>query len=95
MWINQGDIILLGLRDYQDSKADVILRYSAEEARVLKNKGHLPANTRINETETYGGENDEGGVIFDESHQGWREEEQESGSGSEEDSDSDLDVDDI
>ena len=25
VWINQGDIILLSLRDYQDEKGDVIL----------------------------------------------------------------------
>ncbi|ENN83280.1 hypothetical protein YQE_00361, partial [Dendroctonus ponderosae] len=36
VWINQGDIILLGLRDYQDAKADVILKYTPEEARNLK-----------------------------------------------------------
>merc|ERR1719216_380949 len=28
VWINQSDIILVGLRDYQDAKADVILKYS-------------------------------------------------------------------
>ena len=28
VWINQGDIILLSLRDYQDEKGDVILKYS-------------------------------------------------------------------
>ena len=44
MWINQGDIILIGLRDYQDSKADVILKYNADEARNLKNYGELPEN---------------------------------------------------
>ncbi len=42
MWINQGDIILVGLRDYQDNKADVILRYNPEEARNLKSYGELP-----------------------------------------------------
>lgn len=26
VWINQGDIILLSLRDYQDEKGDVILK---------------------------------------------------------------------
>merc|ERR1719483_1539878 len=36
VWINQSDIVLLGLRDYQDAKADVILKYSADEARNLK-----------------------------------------------------------
>ena len=28
VWINQGDIILLSLRDYQDEKGDVIMKYS-------------------------------------------------------------------
>merc|ERR1712137_451950 len=36
VWINQSDIILVGLRDYQDAKADVIQKYSADEARNLK-----------------------------------------------------------
>lgn len=42
MWINSGDIILLGLRDYQDTKADVILKYTPDEARNLKTYGELP-----------------------------------------------------
>lgn len=42
VWINSGDIILLGLRDYQDTKADVILKYTADEARNLKAYGELP-----------------------------------------------------
>lgn len=37
-----GDIVLVGLRDYQDDKADVILRYNADEARQLKSIGELP-----------------------------------------------------
>jgi hypothetical protein len=36
VWINQGDIILLSLRDFQDDKADVIQKYTADEARNLK-----------------------------------------------------------
>lgn len=28
VWINQGDIILLSLRDFQDDKADVIQKYT-------------------------------------------------------------------
>lgn len=42
VWINQGDIILVGLRDYQDAKADVILKYNPDEARNLKSYGELP-----------------------------------------------------
>lgn len=33
---------MLGLRDYQDAKADVILKYNADEARNLKTYGELP-----------------------------------------------------
>ena len=53
VWINQGDIILLSLRDYQDEKGDVILKYSADEARSLKAYGELPETAKINETDTY------------------------------------------
>ncbi|CZT25322.1 probable eukaryotic translation initiation factor 1A [Ramularia collo-cygni] len=82
VWINQGDIILLSLRDYQDEKGDVILKYSADEARSLKAYGELPESAKINETDTYGGE-EEGGIGFDFG------EDDESGSGE------DIDVDDI
>lgn len=53
VWINQGDIILVGLRDYQDSKADVILKYTPDEARNLKTYGEFPESVRINETVTF------------------------------------------
>ncbi|KAG6423231.1 hypothetical protein SASPL_113620 [Salvia splendens] len=78
VWIAAGDIILVGLRDYQmetwqvfgssfveldgeveesknknaimlDDKADVILKYMPDEARLLKAYGELPENTRLNE----------------------------------------------
>jgi len=49
VWINQGDIILVGLRDYQDAKADVILKYNPDEARNLKSYGEIPESAKINE----------------------------------------------
>lgn len=65
VWINQGDIILLSLRDFQDDKADVIQKYTPDEARNLKSYGELPDNLKINETDTFGpGEGDDG-VDFD------------------------------
>lgn len=60
VWINTGDIILVGLRDYQDNKADVILKYKADEARNLKTYGELPENAQINEA----AEEDDVGVEF-------------------------------
>jgi len=36
VWINQGDIVLLSLRDFQDDKADVIVKYTPDEvSRVV------------------------------------------------------------
>ncbi|KAH7038510.1 translation initiation factor eIF-1A [Macrophomina phaseolina] len=65
VWINQGDIILLSLREYQDEKGDVILKYNADEARSLKAYGELPETAKINETDTYGPDGDEGGIGFE------------------------------
>ncbi|KAI0522262.1 hypothetical protein F5B22DRAFT_593583 [Xylaria bambusicola] len=64
VWINNGDIILLSLRDYQDDKGDVLIKYTADEARTLKSYGELPESARINETDTYG-PGDEGECNFD------------------------------
>ncbi|KAI0908374.1 hypothetical protein F4823DRAFT_599524 [Ustulina deusta] len=64
VWINNGDIILLSLRDYQDDKGDVLIKYTADEARSLKQYGELPESARINETDTYG-PGDEGECNFD------------------------------
>jgi len=50
VWVNQGDIILISLRDFQDGKADVILKYNADEARQLKTYGELPESAKINES---------------------------------------------
>ncbi|RZC91226.1 hypothetical protein C5167_027287 [Papaver somniferum] len=49
VWISGGDIILVGLRDYQDDKADIILKYNSDESRLLKAYGELPDTTKINE----------------------------------------------
>ena len=54
VWINNGDIILLSLRDYQDEKGDVLMKYSADEARSLKDYKELPPEAKINETDTFG-----------------------------------------
>lgn len=64
MWVGAGDIILVSLRDYQDEKGDVILKYTADEARQLKSTGELPESTVINETAN-AGEGDEGGFEFE------------------------------
>ena len=53
IWITAGDIVLVGKRDFQDEKVDIIHKYSADEARNLKAYGELPAEAKINEDETF------------------------------------------
>lgn len=65
VWINQGDIILIGLREYQDGKGDVILKYTADEARNLKTYGELPDTAKINETDTFGEGDHDDDIEFD------------------------------
>merc|ERR1711916_276698 len=65
VWVNQGDIVLVGLRDYQDAKCDVILKYTADEARSLKAYGELPDTAKINETDTFDDGDDDDLVDFD------------------------------
>lgn len=50
VWINVGDIVLVSLRDFQDAKADVIHKYTADEARALVSYGELPSTAKINQT---------------------------------------------
>ena len=48
VWINAGDIVLIGLRDFgDDMKADIIMKYFDEEANELQELGELPANIQI------------------------------------------------
>ena len=66
VWVASGDIILVGLRDYQDDKADVIMKYTADEARVLKLYNELPEHIRINDTDVMlEGEDKENQEYFD------------------------------
>lgn len=60
VWINGGDIVLLGLRDFGDDKADVILKYYDEEAKELKELGEIPEHVKINEGEFDFGEDEDG-----------------------------------
>ncbi|PJF19448.1 Eukaryotic translation initiation factor 1A [Paramicrosporidium saccamoebae] len=51
VWMNVGDVILLSLRDFQEGRGDIILKYNADEARSLKSLGEIPETAVINETD--------------------------------------------
>lgn len=42
VWISVGDVVLCGLREYQDDKVDIIHKYTAEEVHNLKAMGEIP-----------------------------------------------------
>nr|ABY27179.1 eukaryotic translation initiation factor 1A [Perkinsus marinus] len=56
VWIQIGDIVLASLRDFQDEKCDIILKYNVDEARPLKQHKEIPDNIKINETDLMGNE---------------------------------------
>ena len=48
VWINKGDIVLIGLRDFgDDMKCDIIMKYFDEEANELQELGELPEHIQI------------------------------------------------
>ena len=70
VWVTAGDIVLCGLREFQDEKVDIIHKYTADEARNLKQYGELPETARINETAVDiamegDGSDDDIGIDFD------------------------------
>merc|ERR1712107_483794 len=51
VWVNQGDIVLVSLRSFQDEKGDIINKYTPEEARNLKTYGEIPESTKIGDAD--------------------------------------------
>lgn len=44
--------MLISLRDFQEGKADIVLKYTPDEARSLKSLGEISDTVVINEQET-------------------------------------------
>ena len=65
VWIRDGDFVLVGLRDFQNDKADIIHKYTADEARQLKAFGEIPITTKINATADFEEEEEDCAFDFD------------------------------
>mmetsp|Transcript_11216 Transcript_11216/g.34345 ORF Transcript_11216/g.34345 Transcript_11216/m.34345 type:complete len:141 (+) Transcript_11216:146-568(+) len=65
VWVNTGDVVLVGLREFQDEKADIIMKYTPDEARNLKIYGEIPDSTAINEGASDNEGEDELEIQFD------------------------------
>ncbi|KAH8161992.1 hypothetical protein CIB48_g6229 [Xylaria polymorpha] len=70
--IEVGDIVLLGLRDFQDGKADIIHKYSSDETWRLHSLNELPLSAlrtvkNDENVSTANNGNDDDGIIFGDS----------------------------
>ncbi len=68
VWINLSDIVLVSLRDFDPTRADIVHKYTTEEARSLQALGELPASVNINATAIdmeRDGEDEESGITFE------------------------------
>jgi len=48
-WIYVGDIVLIGSREFQDEKVDILHKYSPSDTLKLKKMGHLPSSITVEE----------------------------------------------
>ncbi|CAD7932515.1 unnamed protein product [Amoebophrya sp. A120] len=69
VWVMVGDIVLVSLRDFQDEKGDIILKYMSDEAKNLKTYGELPENTKINETDLANEDDDGDDIEFNDTEE--------------------------
>ena len=42
VWVNNGDIVLVSLREYEEDKGDIIHKYYTGEAAALVRYGEIP-----------------------------------------------------
>jgi translation initiation factor 1A len=51
-WIQREDIVLIGLRNFEPGKGDIIMRYTPTEARKLMRAGHISNSIKLNTNES-------------------------------------------
>lgn len=49
MWIANGDVVLVSLREYEKDKCDIIHKYNEEEVRKLKQLKEIPETIKLPE----------------------------------------------
>jgi translation initiation factor 1A len=57
IWMAVGDIVLVSVRDYQETTCDIMLKYSSDEARILRSRNQLPDNIDINKNDMVADDN--------------------------------------
>jgi translation initiation factor 1A len=58
-WVNEDDIVLIALRDFEEGKGDIIHKYSSEDANVLRKQGVLTLKGNEDKAENTKNEEDD------------------------------------
>ena len=58
-FVNQNDIVLVSLRDWQDSKCDIIENYDENLTRKLKEKGLVPDSIKLDVDKQYSSDDED------------------------------------
>lgn len=58
-FINQGDLVLVSIREWQDDICDIIDSYDESQAKKLKQEKHIPSSFKLEEDNPYGDFNDD------------------------------------
>lgn len=64
VWLASGDIVLVNIRDFQDSTCDIILKYTPDEARLLRSKNVIPISSDVIH-ESINNDEDENEIVFE------------------------------
>lgn len=67
VWIVLNDLVLVSLRDFEDNKCDIILKYSPKEVNKLKSLGEIPESIKVNDPSIIEEDKNDIGVDFIES----------------------------
>lgn len=65
VWISVGDIVLVSIREFQNSKADIIHKYTFEESKILKEYGEIDFITSISKEDNILDEQNDNDDLYD------------------------------
>ena len=95
-FINQDDIVLVSLRDWQDAKCDIIDNYDENLVRKMKDKGLVPDSIKLDVDKQYSDDDDDNlGFVFSTDIPNSESDEEKNDSSDEESSEEEIDIDEI
>lgn len=59
VWFQKDDIVLVGIREFQDAKCDIMWKYTPEEIRLLARRNEIPPDAAENEDIGSGSEDED------------------------------------